>query len=207
MMGVNKLFYKGFKFGMLLQFAIGPVCVFIFQMASLNGFFVAETGVMGVVLIDGLYILAAILGIAAVIERKNIRIVLKIFGAFVLFIFGISMCLNMFNIKFIPSLNISYTPNLNSSFLHAVFLTASNPLTIFFWAGVFSTKIVEESFKKVDIYIFGLGSVLSTMFFLTLIAFLGSLTNRFISPTVINYMNLVVGIMIVYFSIKMIVKK
>lgn len=207
MMGVYKMLYKGFKFGMLLQFAIGPVCVFIFQIASLNGFFAAEAGVLGVVLIDVLFILAAILGIATIIEKNNIKNMLKIFGACILFVFGISMCLGIFNIKIIPSMNISNIPYINSPFLRAILITVSNPLTIFFWAGVFSTKVVEENFKKADIYVFGLGSVLSTMLFLTLIAFLGSLTNRFLSPAAMNYMNLVVGIILVYFSIKMLIKK
>lgn len=201
------MLYKGFKFGMLLQFAIGPVCVFIFQIASLNGFFAAEAGVLGVVLIDVLFILAAILGIATIIEKNNIKNMLKIFGACILFVFGISMCLGIFNIKIIPSMNISNIPYINSPFLRAILITVSNPLTIFFWAGVFSTKVVEENFKKADIYVFGLGSVLSTMLFLTLIAFLGSLTNRFLSPAAMNYMNLVVGIILVYFSIKMLIKK
>lgn len=201
------MLYKGFKFGILLQFAIGPVCLFIFQMASLNGFFVAQAGVMGVVLVDSLYILAAILGISAIIEKKNIKFILKVFGGCVLFIFGISMCLSLFKINIIPSLDISNSFELNNSFLYAILLTVSNPLTIFFWAGVFSTKIVEENFKKADIYIFALGCILSTMFFLTLIAFSGSITNRFLSPTAINYMNFVVGIILIYFSIKMFRKK
>lgn len=207
MMEVYKLLYKGFRFGMLLQFAIGPVCIFVFQIAALRGFWIAETGVLGVVLIDSFFILSAILGIAAVIEKNNIKNVMKIFGACILFVFGISMCLGIFNIQIIPSLNISHIPYINSSFIRAILLTISNPLTIFFWAGVFSTKIVEESYSKVDIYIFGLGSVLSTMFFLTLIAILGSLTNRFLSPDIMNCMNLVVGIILVYFSIKMFLKK
>lgn len=37
---------KGFKFGMLLQLAVGPICLFIFQLASVNGFLIAERGVL-----------------------------------------------------------------------------------------------------------------------------------------------------------------
>lgn len=35
------MFLKGFKFGMLLQLAIGPICLFIFQTSITKGFFVA----------------------------------------------------------------------------------------------------------------------------------------------------------------------
>ena len=98
------MLYNGFKFGMLLQFAIGPVCLFIFQIAALKGFYTAFTGVLGVSIIDGLYILSAILGIAYIIERKSTKIALKIFGAIVLLIFGASNVLSLFNISLLPSL-------------------------------------------------------------------------------------------------------
>jgi len=49
---------KGFRFGMILQIAVGPLCLFIFQTAVTSGFFTAMIGVMGVALVDALYILA-----------------------------------------------------------------------------------------------------------------------------------------------------
>ena len=100
------MIFKGFKFGMLLQFAIGPVCIFIFQMASLKGFYSAEAGVLGVALIDGLFIFAAIFGIASIIEKKNVKLGLKIFGAVILFVFGISTILSQFNINLLSGLSM-----------------------------------------------------------------------------------------------------
>ena len=128
----DKLLLKGFKFGMLLQFAIGPVCIFIFQMATLNGFYIAETGVLGVVIIDRLFILLAILGIATLIKKENVKSGLKIFGAVILFVFGLSMIMSLFGINLIPSLSVPGSSDIKSSFLHALALTASNPLTILF---------------------------------------------------------------------------
>ncbi|MHB8066216.1 MAG: LysE family transporter, partial [Ruminiclostridium sp.] len=92
---------KGFRFGMLLQLAIGPVCIFIFQMATLNGFYIAETGVIAVVLIDGLFILLSILGVAALLKNENIKSGLKVFGAVILFVFGLSMVTSLFGINII----------------------------------------------------------------------------------------------------------
>ena len=201
------MIFKGFRFGMLLQLAVGPVCIFIFQMASLRGFQAAATGVLGVSIIDGLYILAAILGIASIIEGKNTKIILKIFGAVVLFIFGMSTVLSVFNISFLPSLSIQNISNSNSVFFHAIILTVSNPLTIIFWAGVFSTKIAEENLKRRDIYVFGFGTLLSTIFFLSLIALAGSFTKTFFPSYVIQILNLIVGFLLIYFSIRMVIKK
>ena len=197
------MLYNGFKFGMLLQFAIGPVCLFIFQIAALKGFYTAFTGVLGVSIIDGLYILSAILGIAYIIERKSTKIALKIFGAIVLLIFGASNVLSLFNISLLPSLgldNVSYSGN---AFLSAVILTASNPLSIIFWAGVFSAKLAEEGMKRRDFYSFGFGALLSTVFFLTIIFIRGSLTGTFLPSYIIQILNLVVGFLLIYFSIRM----
>lgn len=198
---------KGFKFGMLLQFAIGPVCIFIFQMASLKGFYIAETGVLGVVLIDGIFIIVAILGIASIINRKNIRVCLKIFGSTILLIFGFSTVLSQFNISLLPSLSLNNISNSNNVFTRAIILTTSNPLTIIFWAGVFSTKVSEENMKRKDIYAFGLGALLSTILFLTLIALVGSFAKAFFSSNVTQILNTIVGFLLIYFGIRMFLKK
>jgi threonine/homoserine/homoserine lactone efflux protein len=201
------MLFKGFKFGMLLQFAIGPVCIFIFQIASLKGFYIAETGVLGASLVDGLFIIVAIIGIASIIDRKNIRVFLKIFGAAILFVFGISTILSQFDIIFLPSLSILNTSDSNHVFMRAIILTTSNPLTIIFWTGVFSTKIAEESMKRKDMYLFGLGAVVSTIFFLTLISLVGSFAKTFFSTNEIHILNMMVGFLLIYFSIKMLLKK
>ncbi len=199
--------FRGFKFGMLLQLAIGPVCIFIFQIASLKGFYIAEKGVVGVALIDGIYIIVAILGIATIIDRKNVRVCLKIFGAIILFVFGLSTISSQFNISLIPSLNLQNTSSSNNMFTNAIILTASNPLTIIFWAGVFGTEISEENMKRNDVYLFGIGALLSTILFLTLIALMGSFAKSFLSTNVIQILNIFVGFLLIYFSIKMILKK
>ncbi|MBU5226809.1 LysE family translocator [Clostridium senegalense] len=201
------MFFKGLKFGMLLQLAIGPVCIFILQMASLKGFYIAETGVLGVTIVDGLYIFAAILGIASIIEKRKVKVGLKIFGAIILIIFGLSTVLGQFDINFIPSLSLQGAGNSNSVFLKSIILTASNPLTIVFWAGVFSTKIIEENMKRKDIYIFGIGALMATLSFLTLVAVVGTFTKVFLPAYVIQILNIIVGVLLIYFGVKMALKK
>ncbi len=197
---------KGFKFGMLLQFAIGPVCLFIFQMASLNGFYIGEIGVLGVALVDGFFIIVAVLGIASIIDRKNVKIGLKMFGSIILLIFGLNTILNQFNIEFIPSLNIHDILISTDAFTSAVVITSSNPLTIIFWAGIFSTKVTEENIKKQDIYSFGFGALLSTIFFLSLINLIGSFTKVFLPTNAIQILNIIIGFLLICFAIKMILK-
>ena len=49
---MGKEIFRGFKFGMILQIAIGPICIFIFQTACKYGFFMGEMGLLDAVLVD-----------------------------------------------------------------------------------------------------------------------------------------------------------
>lgn len=196
---------KGFSFGMVLQLAVGPVCIYIFQAAITGGFYSAEAGVAGVALTDGIFILAAILGIAKIIEKENVKRTLKISGSVVLLIFGIRLLMGSFA--------VGNTPNINSGdidagrpFVKAMLLTASNPLTMVFWAGVFAARLSGDGMKRKDVYLYGFGALLSTLVFLTFIAGLGSLTKNFISAAAMQVLNLGVGALLIYFSVKMVLK-
>jgi threonine/homoserine/homoserine lactone efflux protein len=193
---------------MLLQIAVGPVCVFIFNIATSSGFLNAETGVLSVALIDALYILLAIFGIASFIEKENVRKVLKYFGSLILFLFGLNIGMGVLGLKLFPGFKLFSNPsNASRAFISGIVLTASNPLTIVFWSGVFSAKVAAEKMDKKDLYLFGVGAILSTLIFLTLISFLGSITNKFFPMVVINILNGIVGVLLIFFSIEMFIKK
>ena len=49
---MGKEIFRGFKFGMILQIAIGPICIFIFKTACKYGLFMGEMGVLDAVLVD-----------------------------------------------------------------------------------------------------------------------------------------------------------
>ncbi len=195
------MIYKGFRFGMLLQIAIGPVSIFILQTAITTNFLTAEAGVWGAVLIDAVYILLAILGLGAILEKSGrAKIILKYCGAFILILFGLANVLGMFGISFLPSLNLSVEQETSNVFLKVVLLTLSSPLTIIFWAGVFSTRILEDQMTGREVYLFGGGALLSTILFQTLIAFSGSLIQVWVSDSLINILNAIVGLVLIYFG-------
>ena len=49
---MGKEIFRGFKFGMILQIAIGPICIFIFQTACKYGFFMGEMWLLDAVLVE-----------------------------------------------------------------------------------------------------------------------------------------------------------
>ncbi len=200
--------YKGFRFGMLLQIAVGPVCLFIIQTAAALGFWPAMSGVVGVVLIDGVYILAALLGLGAAIGKsKRIKQMIKYLGMIVLVVFGVSTIASAFGVNLLGGLSFSFGQSTNSIFVKVLLLTLSNPLTILFWAGVFSAKLTEGEMRQKDIHLFGLGAVLATLIFLTAAAVLGSFLNAFLNPDMIKLLNIIVGAALITFGIRVIIKK
>jgi threonine/homoserine/homoserine lactone efflux protein len=54
---------------------------------------------------------------------------------------------------------------------------------------------------------FGLGAVASTLFFLSLVALLGSALKQFLPDIAVQVLNAAVGALLIFFGIRMIVKK
>jgi threonine/homoserine/homoserine lactone efflux protein len=194
---------KGFRFGALLQAAVGPVCLFIFQTAASSGFWAAEAAVLGVTLADLFYVTAAILGIGALIERSSsARNIFKYLGAAVIILFGISSILGSFEINIIPGYGTLTGTNSESAFIKALLLTLSSPLTIVFWAGVFSAKAASGEMSGKEVSYFGFGAILSTLVFMTMTAMAGTLTGSFLPSSVILMLNILVGLVLIFIGIR-----
>ena len=191
---------KGFRFGMILQLAIGPVCLFIFQTGAQAVFWAAFSGVLGTVLVDGSEIVLAILGVGALLQKsKNARKILQYGGAAVLILFGLSNVLGAFGVDLLPGLALGGSEHV---FWQTVLLALSNPLTVLFWAGVFAAKIVEEEMTGEDLYAFGLGCGLATLVFLTLISAVGAFSAVVLPEALIRGLNVAVGCVMIGFGVK-----
>lgn len=201
------MIFKGFKFGMLLQLAVGPMCLLVFNTSAANGFSVGMSLVLAITLIDFLFIALSSVGIGALLNKPNIRKIVKLFGAVVLVLFGVNMIAGALNFSILPNIKLFSEVNSRSIFIQGLLLTASNPLTIIFWSGVFSTQVIENGFNKKQLRLFGVGCVLSTIIFLTVIAALATIISGFITTTIIKLLNICVGLIIIYFGMRLILKK
>lgn len=208
------MLWDGFKFGMLLQLSIGPMCLFVFQHSGSNGLWAGLTCVGAIALIDAAYIALAGLGAAVLFRRERVRFGMKLFGCVILCLFGLNTLLGAFGVSLLPDINLfSHAKAAVSSasypgiFLQGVLLTAANPLTILFWGGVFSAKAAERSMTKPQLFLFGLGCVLSTLSFLSVIALVGSVVNSFLPPLVLTLLNAAVGLALIVFGVRLVIKK
>lgn len=158
-----KKYLDGLKFGMLLQLAVGPMCLMVFNTAKNVGFLVALTLVLAIALVDAFYIILASLGVSKILDKPKIKKAFKIIGSLVLIIFGANIILNVFNINIIPGLNLK--PTSSNIFIQGLILTLSNPITIVFWGSVLTTKIIEDKLNKKELTVFSVGLVSSTLIF------------------------------------------
>jgi threonine/homoserine/homoserine lactone efflux protein len=201
------MIYKGFKFGMILQLAVGPMCLMVFNTSTTYGFLVGLSLVLAISLIDGLYITLSGLGIAAIINKEKVKSTIKILGCIVLVLFGTNTITGAFGFTLLPDLKLFSNATNQNIFIQGMLLTASNPLTIIFWGGVFSTQVAESNFSKRQLIFFGFGCILSTLFFLTIVAFCGSILSGFLPLIIIKILNVTVGGILICFGIKLLFKK
>lgn len=198
---------KGFRFGMLLQFAVGPMCFMVFNTSATYGFIYSLYLVFAIALIDALYITLACVGVAAIINKARVKTMIKLLGCFVLVLFGVNTVSGVFNFSFLPHIALFSNPSSKDLLIQGLLLTASNPLTIIFWSGMFSTQMIENEWSKKQLSLFAIGCVLSTIFFLTVIAFLGRVLSSFLPQIMIQILNVAVGIILIFFGINLLYKK
>lgn len=204
--GRELMIINGFRFGMLLQISIGPVCLYIFKTAAKSGILAAEAGVIAATIMDVIFVTLAIVGVGSLLNKPGVRKFLKCFGAAVLIYFGSGTILGSFGIHIIPTLvNESSLTEVSNAFVTSFILTASSPLSILFWTGVFATKLSVEGYSKREMKLFGVGAVLATFVFLGTFALIIGLLQPVMeeNATIINILNIVVGVIIIGFGIKM----
>lgn len=196
---------KGFRLGLVLQLAVGPVCAFIFQAAAVHGFWAAEVGVLGVALADALYIFAALLGVGALLDRKpGLMHTLKYGGAAIMTLFGFWLLLS----ALFPGILPGFKPMAGGGvFAGALLLTLSSPLTILFWAGVFAQRAAEQNTTRRGLMLFGFGAVLSTLVFLSAVAALGGVVRGFLPDVAIRVLNGAVGAALIVFGVRAMAKR
>lgn len=200
------MIFRGLRFGMLLQLSVGPVCLLVFRTSSSGGLPRSLSLVLAAALVDLLYIALAILGAAALLRLPNVQKGVKIAGGLILLLFGIQSSLNVFDVSILPALSLFSQVNTSSIFLQGLLLTASNPLTILFWGGVFSARAADEGWSRAQLLWFGTGCVLSTLLFLTAVALAGRAVGVFLPEAALQGLNVLVGAAIAFFGLRMLYK-
>lgn len=191
------IYLKGLRFGLLLQFAVGPVCLFILSSATRYGTAHALVAVLGVALVDAGEMALAAAGAGQFLQKsEKAKKVASITGAVVLALFGLSMVTGALGVTLLPAIHL-FSPSGGNLFWQAILLTAANPLTVIFWGGVFASELTQRQFTLRSIVGFCAGCVCATLFFLSAVAVLGGVADTLL-PTIANtILNAAVGCILV----------
>lgn len=200
-----KIFKNGLATGLLLQLAVGPVFFYIINLALQRSIYDGLVAVLAVTLVDYFYITLSIVGIGKLFEKKKTKNVFGIISSIVLIIFGAIIIKGIVDNGLSATASIEST-SLQSSFLAVFILTISSPMTIIFFTGVFTAKAIEYNYTKKDLYIFGFSVGSATFTFMGLSVVLFTLLKETIPMTVIQMLNLFVGVVLIGYGIMRIKK-
>ena len=200
-----KKYIEGIKFGMIVQFIIGPICLLVFNTSKNNGFFYTLPLIIVIACVDTFYITLSCIGASKIFSKKKVKNLFKIIGSIILILFGTNTILNGFKINILPGMNLK--PSTENIMIEGLLLALSNPIVIMFCGSVLTTKLIEEPMKKRNLIKFCMGLVSSTLIFLTTLAFISSFIAKFMPEFLSNIINIIVGLIIIYYGIIKLIEK
>jgi len=198
---------NGLRFGMLLHLAVGPVCLMVLNTSAKQGFIKTSPLIAAVTLADALYVALSCLGVAAIVDKPKVKAVIRIIGCAVLCLFGADTLLGAFGISLLPGIRLFSAATGGSLFVKGLLLTLSNPLTILFWSGMLTAKVMENKWNKGQLFCFAAGCILATVVFLTVVAAVGGLLGGVLPGAVIVALNAIVGVVLVCFGVRLVIRK
>jgi threonine/homoserine/homoserine lactone efflux protein len=196
-----KEFISGFFTGLTLQLAIGPVFLFIANLALQKSVPDGFAGVLAVTLVDLMYIGLAVSGIHRFLEDKDLKKVLGFIGSLVLILFGTLIVMSVFASD-TGDFAMGSGPDLLTSFMSVFLLTLTNPLTIVFFTGIFTVRAVEKNYTKNQLGWFGLGTGAATFVFMGSVVIVFSSVRGFIPLIAMQVANGVVGLFLTGYGIR-----
>ncbi len=200
------MIFKGLRFGMLLQLAVGPVCFLVFRASAGYGFWSGWQAALAATLVDAVFVALSGAGAAALLRGEKAKAALRWLGCLVLVLFGFNIVLSALDIPFLPEIAL-FTVSGGNFFLQGLVLTAANPLTIVFWSGMFTAQTMQYNWNRRQLFFFAAGCVLSTLLSLTLVAALGGLLGGFLPQIVIRIMNIAVGLVLIGYGAKLLLQR
>lgn len=200
------MIFKGLRFGMLLQLAVGPVCFLAFRISATYGLSSGLQVVLAAALVDALFIALSGVGVAVFLRRERIKAAVRWVGCLVLVLFGINIILGALDVPFLPDTAL-FTSSGGNPFVQGLVLTAANPLTIIFWSGMFTAQVIRNQWNRRQLFFFAAGCVLSTLLSLLAVAALGSVLSGFLPQTAVKILNITVGAVLIFYGFKLLLQK
>jgi threonine/homoserine/homoserine lactone efflux protein len=192
----NRLLLEGLKIGFLLQIgSIGPICMLVFRLSLSLPVSKLLIGVVSITLSDLIYTFLAVLSVSAMKKIQQYQRILDIIVGIILIVFGVLFITtgNAVNFDTLGGHNL---------FLWLFGLNMANPITIVFIAGIFLLEIGKRDMNLKDASIFGFGFLLTTPIFMIGIIIIGKFAGAILPDIVVQMLNIIMGIVLVFLGAK-----
>lgn len=197
---------RGFSFGLLLSFLIGPIFFVLIETSLKRGVKPALALDLGVLISDIIYILLAYNFSAFLVSLKKHENMLSGFGGLIFIGFGLVSMLKVKKNDPMPDDSSKYgKKDYVRFFMKGFLLNMFNPSVIFYWLGLF---LFADGFGYTgfELLIFFL-SILVSFFSIDLLKIIGaSQLKNFMTEKRLTKVNRVIGIILVVFGLVMIIK-
>ncbi|MEJ7644484.1 MAG: LysE family transporter [Chryseolinea sp.] len=201
-----EIILNGFISGIVLAFLIGPVFFTILQTSIERGFWSGVFVAVGVSLSDMLYLTVVYLGLFQFMRTEKFQHYMAYIGAVILILFGLYYL-------FIKSRKlVSYSTNNDDSgnWLKLAgkgfIINALSPMVLFFWiatVGLATSRFGYTSASKAFLFF---ASIVITVFATDIVkAKLADRLRLLITPKVIRVLNIVFGIVLILFAIRLVI--
>ena len=169
----------GFGLGFFVAAQLGPLSLFAIRSTLRSGAGIGLAIGAGVAVIDTLYAAAGAAGAAGLLEIEPLRVAFGLLGAAVLVFLGVRTLWSAFRVRLGGELpeEVS-TPR--RAFGTALAATASNPLTIASWAGIFTAASTAGAASGAGVAVLLAGVGLGSMTWMAILATGVSFARRWI---------------------------
>ena len=200
---MNAALIEGVSMGLLLSALIGPVFFTLIQSSLERGFRYAAVLALGIIVSDSVYVVFTFYGIKFLSNAGSFEVVLGYLGGAILISFGLSSLFKG-RAKIIDTTE-QHKPKVRkrNAFFKGFSINGINPFVLLFWISIASLVHVKQTFTSWDIWMYYSG-ILGTVFTVDLTkAFIAKRLSKFITPSVMFWLNKAVGTAMIGFGIRM----
>ncbi len=133
----------GLTLGFVVAAQVGPIWLLCLRTSLRYGFAPGWAIGAGAALVDTLYAVAGVAGVAPLLRIEPVRIALGLLGAAVLAVLGLRTIWSAFRIR-LGGETADEVASPRRAFATSVAATASNPMTIVSWAAIFSAASTAD---------------------------------------------------------------
>ena len=190
----------GLTLGFVVAAQVGPIWLLCLRTSLRYGFAPGWAIGAGAALVDTLYAVAGVAGVAPLLRIEPVRIALGLLGAAVLAVLGLRTIWSAFRIR-LGGETTDEVASPRRAFATSVAATASNPMTIVSWAAIFSaasTADVVSSPSGALLLLVGVG--VGSLAWFTILSGVVSITRHRVSEQFVRAVDVLSGAVILGFA-------